>query len=78
MSITSFDIQGLSDSEVLASRKKFGRNILESKNKNHFVEAIKGLVKEPMVILLLVAATLYFFTGNTGDGIFPIPGCKNP
>ena len=70
MSITSFDIQGLSDSEVLASRKKFGRNILESKNKNHFVEAIKGLVKEPMVILLLVAATLYFFTGNTGDGIF--------
>ena len=70
MSITSFDIQGLSDSEVFASRKKFGRNILESKNKNHFVEAIKGLVKEPMVILLLVAATLYFFTGNTGDGIF--------
>tara|TARA_R110002012_G_scaffold39867_6_gene109957 strand:- start:81 stop:2603 length:2523 start_codon:yes stop_codon:yes gene_type:complete len=70
MSITSFNIQGLSDSEVLASRKKFGRNILESKNKNHFVEAIKGLVKEPMVILLLVAATLYFFTGNTGDGIF--------
>ena len=70
MSITSFNIQGLSDSEVLASRKKFGRNILESKNKNHFVEAIKGLVKEPMVTLLLVAATLYFFTGNTGDGIF--------
>ena len=70
MSITSFDIQGLSDSEVLASRKKFGRNILESKRKNHFVEAIKGLVKEPMVILLLVAATLYFFTGNMGDGIF--------
>ena len=70
MSITSFDIQGLSDSEVLASRKKFGRNILESKRKNHIVEAIKGLVKEPMVILLLVAATLYFFTGNMGDGIF--------
>lgn len=70
MSISNFDIQGLNDSEVLASRKKFGSNILESKKKNHFLEAIKGLVKEPMVILLLVAATLYFFTGNTGDGIF--------
>ncbi|MCB0465275.1 MAG: cation-translocating P-type ATPase [Aequorivita sp.] len=54
----------------MASRKKFGRNILESKKKNHFVAAIKGLVKEPMVILLLIAATLYFFTGNMGDGIF--------
>jgi P-type Ca2+ transporter type 2C len=70
MSITNFNIKGLTDSEVLASRKKFGSNILESKKKNHFLEAIKGLAKEPMVILLLVAATLYFFTGNTGDGIF--------
>lgn len=70
MSIANFDIQGLTGSEVLASRKKFGSNVLESKKKNHFLEAIKGLAKEPMVILLLVAATLYFFTGNTGDGIF--------
>lgn len=70
MPITNFNIKGLTDAEVLASRKKFGSNVLESKKKNHFVEAIKGLVKEPMVILLLVAATLYFFTGNTGDGIF--------
>lgn len=70
MSIANFDIQGLTDSEVLASRKKFGSNVLESKKKNHFLEAIKGLAREPMVILLLVAATLYFFTGNTGDGIF--------
>ncbi|QQX75758.1 MULTISPECIES: cation-translocating P-type ATPase [Aequorivita] len=70
MVIENFNIQGLTDSEVLASRKKFGSNILESKKKNHFIEALKGLVKEPMVILLLVAATLYFFTGNTGDGIF--------
>src|SRR5690606_23625784 len=70
MSIENFDIQGLSDSEVLASRKKFGRNVLESKKKNHFLEAIIGLSKEPMVILLLVAATLYFFIGDIGDGIF--------
>ena len=70
MPITNFNIKGLTDAEVLASQKKFGSNVLESKKKNHFLEAIKGLVKEPMVILLLVAATLYFFTGNTGDGIF--------
>ncbi|MEH6763431.1 MAG: cation-translocating P-type ATPase [Aequorivita antarctica] len=70
MAVENIDIQGLTNSEVLASREKFGQNILESKKKNPFFEAIKGLLKEPMVILLLVAATLYFFTGNTGDGIF--------
>jgi len=70
MSIENFNIEGLSDSEILASRKKFGANILETKKTNPYVEAILGLLKEPMVILLLVAATLYFFTGNTGDGIF--------
>ena len=66
----NINIKGLTDAEVLDSRKKFGSNILQSKKKNHFVEAVKGLAKEPMVILLLVAATLYFFIGNTGDGIF--------
>lgn len=70
MAIENFDIQGLSDTEVLDSRKKFGTNILESKKKNPILEAIVALLKEPMVILLLVAAALYFFTGNTGDGIF--------
>ncbi len=70
MAVENFDIQGLTDSEVLALREKFGQNILESKKRNRFLEAIKGLLREPMVILLLVAAMLYFFTGNTGDGIF--------
>ncbi|TXD84795.1 cation-translocating P-type ATPase [Subsaximicrobium wynnwilliamsii] len=70
MSLKNIDIQGLNQEQVLASRAKHGSNILKSKKKNHFLEAIKGLAKEPMVILLLVAASLYFFTGNTGDGLF--------
>ncbi len=70
MDIGNQNIQGLTDSEVEASREKFGLNILTSKKENPFFEAIIGLLKEPMVILLLVAATLYFFTGNFGDGIF--------
>ena len=70
MSIKNIDIQGLSQDEVIASRKQYGANILSSRKKNPFLDAIVSLVKEPMVILLFVAATLYFFTGNTGDGIF--------
>jgi Ca2+-transporting ATPase len=70
MPIANFNLKGLSDAEVLASRNKYGQNSIDSKRKNHFLEALKGLIKEPMVVLLLVAATLYFFTGHTGEGIF--------
>lgn len=70
MPIGNFNIKGLTDVEILASRKKYGQNSIDSKRKNHFLEALKGLIKEPMVVLLLVAATLYFFTGHTGEGIF--------
>lgn len=72
MAVKQTGIQGLSASEVLASRKLHGRNILEQNRKNVLWEAIKSLFKEPMVILLLVAAGIYFFTGNYGDGLFMV------
>lgn len=34
------------------------------------MDAIKGLAKEPMVLLLLVTSCIYFISGKTGDGIF--------
>jgi Ca2+-transporting ATPase len=34
------------------------------------LDALKSIFNEPMVILLLVAATIYFITGNFGDGLF--------
>ncbi len=67
---TKFDIQGLSDAEVIASRQKSGSNILAHKKQNRLVDAVKSLAKEPMILLLLVTSTLYFILGNTGDGIF--------
>ena len=66
----NFDIKGLTDTEVNESRTKFGSNKLEIKKENGFIEAIKGLIKEPMVILLLVASTIYFVSGKIDDGIF--------
>ena len=70
MKTNTFDIKGLSESEIIASRKKHGHNSLDYKKINPVFEAIKNLAKEPMILLLLVAASIYFVSGKTGDGIF--------
>lgn len=70
MSVNNFNINGLTNEQVLAARKQFGKNALAFKKENRFLDAIKGIAKEPMVILLLVASVIYFISGQTGDGIF--------
>ncbi|WP_339751529.1 cation-translocating P-type ATPase [Algoriphagus aquimarinus] len=65
-----FDIQGLSSDQVASSREKYGQNKLDYKKENGFLDTLKGILKEPMSIILLVAASIYFITGNIGDGIF--------
>lgn len=63
-------IKGLSYDEVVASRKKCGFNSLEHQQKNHLLISIIEMVKEPMFLLLFVAAIIYYITGDYGDGIF--------
>jgi Ca2+-transporting ATPase len=62
--------QGLSNDEVIASRKKNGANSIEHQQKNHFLASLSEMVKEPMFILLIAAASIYFISGDYGDGIF--------
>lgn len=66
----NFKIKGLTDEQVILSREKFGENTLKYKQENTVLDAIKNLAKEPMIILLLVAALIYFVSGKIGDGIF--------
>ena len=63
-------IKGLSNDEVVASRQKWGFNSLEHQQKNHLLISIIEIVKEPMFLLLFVAASIYYITGDYGDGIF--------
>ena len=70
MPSNTFNIKGLTHQEVLESREKHGYNRLQYKKENGFIDALKSLAKEPMVILLLVASAIYFISGQTGDGIF--------
>ncbi|HSN49354.1 MAG TPA: cation-transporting P-type ATPase, partial [Flavobacterium sp.] len=63
-------LQGLSTEEVIQSRKKNGVNSLEHQDKNLFLVSLIEMVKEPMFLLLLLATSIYFITGDYGDGIF--------
>ena len=70
MSENNFNIKGLTNEQVILGREKFGQNALKYKQDNTVLDLLKKLVKEPMIILLLVAASIYFISGKTGDGIF--------
>jgi len=70
MPTNNFNIEGLNEEQVINARKEFGANTLAYKKENGFIDAMRSLAKEPMVILLLAASTIYFISGKTGDGIF--------
>lgn len=70
MATSNYNIKGLTNQEVTASREKFGSNRLEYKKENGILHAIIAIAKEPMVIILVVAATIYFISGKVGDAIF--------
>ena len=72
MSASNFNIQGLSDAEVIIAGKKYGANILAFKKEGGFLLALKNLAKEPMLILLVLASSIYFITGDIGDGLFMV------
>lgn len=70
MSNTKLYTDGLTDAQVEASRIKYGQNISNLKKSNSYLGALLDMIKEPMIILLLTAATLYFISEKIADGIF--------
>jgi Ca2+-transporting ATPase len=63
-------LKGLSTDEVLISRTKFGSNSMIQKQKNVFLHSVLAMVSEPMFLLLIAAASIYFIIGDYGNGIF--------
>jgi Ca2+-transporting ATPase len=70
MEKSNHTLQGLSNEEVIQSRKKNGSNSLEHQDKNHFIASLIEMFKEPMFLLLLLATSIYFITGEYSNGIF--------
>jgi P-type Ca2+ transporter type 2C len=69
---TSYPVTGLTDAQVLQARTLHGRNEMNHSRESGFVDAFKEVVKEPMFLLLLAAATLYIIIGETGDALFMV------
>ncbi|MFH6991651.1 cation-translocating P-type ATPase [Flavobacterium sp. FlaQc-48] len=70
MTANKFNTAGLTNAQVLAARKKYGQNVSSYKKTNRYTAAMIQMIKEPMMILLLVASSIYFISGKTADGFF--------
>lgn len=60
--------QGLSSAEAKALLEKYGRNELVPVKKSSFISKVLHTVCEPMFLLLLSAAVIYFILGEPRDG----------
>jgi Ca2+-transporting ATPase len=63
------DWNGLTKEQVARKRDQFGLNQLEQKKKEPFYLKILHIILEPMFLLLIVAALIYFFLGEPKDGL---------
>lgn len=63
------NIKGLTNEEVIESRKKYGPNKLIEKKEESLIIKILNIFKEPMFLLLIIAASIYFIVGEYNDGI---------
>lgn len=70
MASTKFPYSGLSENQLAQSRAQYGYNRVEEPRTNKIVEFLKSVWDEPMVMLLVVASTLYFILGETTEGTF--------
>ena len=61
--------KGLTEEEVIELRKKYGFNEIVNEKKENFFFKIIHIICEPMFLLLIIAATIYFVLGEPRDGI---------
>lgn len=62
------EMKGLSSNEVKIAKEKYGKNILIPEKRQSFILKIFNVLKEPMFLLLIIAATIYFLLGEPRDG----------
>ena len=59
---------GLSFEEVKRRQLQYGKNELSPQKKENFFKKILHILCEPMFLLLIVAAVIYFILGEPRDG----------
>lgn len=68
MTINKSDMAGLSTAEAKRLQEQYGKNELISQKKESFLKKVLHILCEPMFLLLIVAAIIYFILGEPRDG----------
>lgn len=64
------NLTGLSSDEVLTTQKKYGFNKINAVQKSSWITLLLGILKEPMLLLLIAVAIIYLMVGDYGEAIF--------
>ena len=68
MTNTKKNLTGLTHDEVAKRQQQYGKNELTPQKKNSLIKSILHTLCEPMFLLLIVAAVIYFVLGEPRDG----------
>lgn len=63
------EFKGLTSKEAKELQEKYGKNKLVNEKKESFFRKILHVIMEPMFLLLIIAACIYFILGEPRDGI---------
>ncbi len=63
------EVTGLTEAEARKRQERYGKNELVPQKEKNFLKKLAHIVCEPMFLLLIVAAAVYFFIGAVRDGI---------
>ncbi len=64
------NLNGLTTKQLLESRKKYGYNLVKQDNKNTWYQMLFEILKEPMLLLLIAVAIIYFIVGDYSEAFF--------
>lgn len=68
MTNTKNELLGLTHDEVLKRQHQYGKNELTPPKKESFIKTVLHTLCEPMFLLLIIAAVIYFILGEPRDG----------
>ncbi len=66
--MTNKNMAGLSSAEAKELQNKYGKNELTPQKKESFIKKVFHIICEPMFLLLIIAAVIYFVLGEPRDG----------
>lgn len=67
-------LHGLTGAEATARLQRHGENIVHKRRSRSLLQILREVLREPMFLLLVVAAALYLLFGDIGQGLFLVAG----